>query len=883
MVTGTIYFQIHQPQWLHPGREQFLWDEKNKELLTRAVKELYIPTIDKLIELVQKQDMKFACGISGTFLEQAEKYHPILIDKIRDLFTRSHFEMLDESHYNSFAALFSDKTEHKKQVSLHRTKIRELFGVDATVVRYTERFFNNDIAKLVSEMGLKSMIADIPGNDVDKLYRAGDITVIPRDITLSRIPPEQIKGEYTEYINLIGNTHSNYFCLGFPLERIGQNRDFYFRFLKHLAKHKNIQMKIPNEMAGIDFEQLQVLDVTGFSINNWNKGDDATNQTHGLVVNDAQLSYMKRVESLEKEVREVGDPYLRNWRYFTAIDNLRLLNDSFAGNPYGNAVNAAYILSEKLTGFEYALKHHFNIIKERQRPTVLQCTPEPGDLPDSFGPLAKYVKGTIGGIGILFPSLVKGLQDRGWKVIIAAPNLKKRFEEKSGMTREQRIAMRYNTDPMDIELVNSPVFDYLWNPYEGDQAENAAVFQQKVAEDILLRRKSEAKGSFIVHGHDAMGGGLIVAKANARNIPVVQSVHSSHEIYIPRWRFGKLDNSIHERLFLLGDNVYSLATAIRNSWRTVMVSEGWLGDHLQGYHPDVIVPSTRKEIIEKHRYGAIDCIINSPSPERHPENSEYLKNPYQYFKHEAAELIAPFGPNDNLIEAKKRHLIAFQKETGLRVDPDAILLLYCARADRYQKSVHWVEDTAQGLINYFANRGISVQFGFVSEGVGKTYQERKKEEDILGRVAWLSNSTISYRSFNQPMDALGNAASHIGVGPSRFEPCGQNNIMSWLYGAIFIGTDTGGYHVNIEELRLAMNGATHDHGNGFKFRYDIGEFWNAMVRAVETIHQLKQNPGYYALNMKRIMEKTRLDFGIDKMIAAQIGVYENCLRYAHNL
>lgn len=888
MVLATIYFQMHQPFRLHPDRDRFLWDEKNKEISSQEAETIYLPTIDSLIGLIQRNEkIRFAWGMSGTFLEQAEQFNPTVLDKIKELFEKAgeRFELLDETYYDSFAALFADsnKREHKEQVSMQRTKIRELFGIDPLVVRYPERMFNNDIANLVADMGLNVMIADIPRNENDVLYLAKDtnVVVIPRDIVLSRVSPEELGKIPSAYVDMITKNHVGSVCLGFPLERIGTEncRNYYIEFLEALANHPNFEMKTPSELASVNSKQLPALDVPGFSTKTWQTHKDAEKDTNGLIRNEAQLDYMKRVESLEKIAREVGSHFLINWRCLTSIDNLKFLQESFEGNPYGSAIDAAYTLSQKLSAFDYSLDHRFQIIKERQTPTVMHVTGEPGDLPESMGPLASYVKACVGGVGILIPSLIQGIQDMGWKVVIAGPNLKRRFQTKAGMTDEEREALRYNTDPENIELVSDDAYANLWSTYEGDQEVNAGAFQLKVANEVLVRRKAQAKGPFIVHAHDAMGSGLVVAKANARNIPVVTSVHGSHEILIPMWRFGDLEQRVSNNLYVTSNNeVASLTTGIKACWIPIMVSPGWLGDHLLGNHPDVIYPPIRIEVIEKYKTGAVECIINCPHPDKYPENSKYLKNPKEFYTPEAAALIKPFGPNSNLIEVKRNFLKAFQIEMGLRQDPNAILLLYSARADRFQKSVHWVEEKAQPLVNYFADRGKSVQIAFLSEGVGKDYAQKKGEEDILTTIALQSNGGIAFKLFGHQWDALGNGAANIGIGPSMFEPCGQNDIMAWLYGAIFLGTDTGGYHDKIENLRLTMLGATQDHGNGLKFKYDKNEFWNKMVWGVQTIDMMRQTPEYYASNMKRIMEKTRVDYSIDKMIAADLAVYERCLR-----
>jgi len=43
MPIATFYFQLHQPFRLHPGRDKFLWDEKNKEIFEKVSEKNYLP------------------------------------------------------------------------------------------------------------------------------------------------------------------------------------------------------------------------------------------------------------------------------------------------------------------------------------------------------------------------------------------------------------------------------------------------------------------------------------------------------------------------------------------------------------------------------------------------------------------------------------------------------------------------------------------------------------------------------------------------------------------------------------------------------------------------------------------------------------------------
>ncbi len=52
------------------------------------------------------------------------------------------------------------RDEFKRQVEMHRQKIKELFNVVPTVFRHTELIYNNDLAYEIEQMGYKGILAE---------------------------------------------------------------------------------------------------------------------------------------------------------------------------------------------------------------------------------------------------------------------------------------------------------------------------------------------------------------------------------------------------------------------------------------------------------------------------------------------------------------------------------------------------------------------------------------------------------------------------------------------------------------------------------------------------------------------------------------------------
>jgi len=135
VVEQVLLFHFHEPFRLHPDRERFLWDEVNREVFLAHLDQIYFPVVKLLGDFLDRYpSFRFALGMSGTFLEQAEMYGRDLLTVCIELcqrgFREGRVEFVDETYYHSTVGLFrdADKREFRDQVALHRERIRTLFG-----------------------------------------------------------------------------------------------------------------------------------------------------------------------------------------------------------------------------------------------------------------------------------------------------------------------------------------------------------------------------------------------------------------------------------------------------------------------------------------------------------------------------------------------------------------------------------------------------------------------------------------------------------------------------------------------------------------------------------------------------------------------------------
>ena len=163
-----LYFQVHQPtrlrlyRFFDIGKDSHYYDDfANRTILRRVAQKCYLPMNQLMLELVTRYKGKFkiAYSISGSALEQFQRFAPDVLDSFKALAATGNVEFLAETYSHSLASLASD-SEFRHQVTKHAAKIEELFGVKPTAFRNTELIYSNAIGEMVYEMGYKTMLTE---------------------------------------------------------------------------------------------------------------------------------------------------------------------------------------------------------------------------------------------------------------------------------------------------------------------------------------------------------------------------------------------------------------------------------------------------------------------------------------------------------------------------------------------------------------------------------------------------------------------------------------------------------------------------------------------------------------------------------------------------
>ena len=163
-----LYFQVHQPTRLRQyrffdiGKDSHYYDDfANRTILKRIAQKCYLPMNELLLEVIKssKGKLKLAFSISGSALEQFDRYAPEVIDSFKALAETGSVEFLCETYNHSLASLGSAQ-EFKHQVTKHKEAVEKYFGITPKTFRNTELIYSDEIGKSVYELGFKTMLTE---------------------------------------------------------------------------------------------------------------------------------------------------------------------------------------------------------------------------------------------------------------------------------------------------------------------------------------------------------------------------------------------------------------------------------------------------------------------------------------------------------------------------------------------------------------------------------------------------------------------------------------------------------------------------------------------------------------------------------------------------
>ncbi len=353
MASVCFYFQVHQPLRIKRYRifdigidhdyfnDSSTFNLNNKKILRKVASKCYLPTNKVLLDLLKKYpEFKISFSFSGIFLHQIEKDFPEVLESFQKLVKTGQVEILSETYYHSLSFLYSKK-EFKKQVLLHKKKIKELFGVTPKVFRNTELIYSNEVAQTAEAMGFKGILAEgadhvLGWRSPNFLYRpkgTKSIKLLLKNYRLSDDIAFRFSSKdwnehpltapkFAKWVSEV-NGNGEVINLFMDYETFGEHQwedTGIFEFLKHLPgeilKHPDNNFVTPSE-AIKKYNAVAELDIPYYV--SW---ADTERDLSAWLSNAIQNDTISKVYSMEERVLKTKDKkIIEDWRRLQTSDH----------------------------------------------------------------------------------------------------------------------------------------------------------------------------------------------------------------------------------------------------------------------------------------------------------------------------------------------------------------------------------------------------------------------------------------------------------------------------------------------------------------------------------------------------------------------------------
>jgi alpha-amylase len=409
MAEICFYFQVHQPYRVKKysvfniGEDHDYFESpddrlSNKKIFHKVAKKSYLPTNKVILDLLkQHPEFKVSYSISGVFLEQAEEYAPEVIESFKKLVDTGRAELLDETYYHSLSFLYS-KDEFRRQVQLHRDKVKKLFGVEPKVFRNTELIFNNDVAAEVEKLGYHGILAEgvdhILGwrnpNFVYKPKGTEKIKLLLKNYRLSDDIAFRFSNRGWEGYPLTAETFSKWVHkvngnghlvnLFMDYETFGEHQwedTGIFEFLRHLPaevlKYRDNSFIMPTE-AVAKYDHADELDFPHFV--SWADSERDLSAWHS---NSIQQDAIQKIYSMEQDVLATADPkIIDDWRKLQTSDHFYYMCTKYFSdgdvhkyfNPYETPYESFITYMNVVADLNHRVKSH----KKKAKPATKRET-----------------------------------------------------------------------------------------------------------------------------------------------------------------------------------------------------------------------------------------------------------------------------------------------------------------------------------------------------------------------------------------------------------------------------------------------------------------------------------------------------------------------------
>ncbi|HSX06978.1 MAG TPA: glycoside hydrolase family 57 protein [Candidatus Saccharimonadia bacterium] len=312
----------------------------NERIAHKVAEKSYLPTNARLLQLLRDNpEFKLSLSITGTVIEQLEKWAPAALHSFQELTETGRVEIVAETYHHSLAFFYS-RAEFERQVKMHADKVKEVFGQTPKVFRNTELCYNNDVAYWADKAGYKAVLSEgwdpvLGWRSPNYVYRPAyteNIRLLMKNYKLS----DDIAFRFGDrgwsewpltadkFAHWLGaNQNATNFDLFMDYETFGEHQwesTGIFDFLAHLPgewlKNKHHTFMTVSEVADA-FEPVDVVDTP-----NTVTWADTERDLSAWLGNSMQTGSIQALYDLEDKVLATADlALIEDWRRLTTSDH----------------------------------------------------------------------------------------------------------------------------------------------------------------------------------------------------------------------------------------------------------------------------------------------------------------------------------------------------------------------------------------------------------------------------------------------------------------------------------------------------------------------------------------------------------------------------------
>lgn len=393
-----LYLHVHQPYRIKPysvfsiGHDHEYFnriddtDGNNERVFHRVADKSYRPMNGLLQRLLDDNPgFKVSLSITGDFIDQAERWAPDVIESFKRLVATGRVEIVGETYHHSLAFFYSTQ-EFEAQVTLHRQKIQELFGVTPTAFRNTELAYNDALAKWADGSGYKTILAEgwdpvLEWRSPNYVYRpegTDNIRLLMKNYRLSDDIAFRFSNQGWSQYPLTAEKFTAWtqdaagdaplLNLFMDYETFGEHQwadtgifAFFEEFIARWSQEgKGFQTVTEAGQGSQSAGVISMPDTVTWA--------DSERDLSAWLGNDMQREIAKNLYAMENDIIRSGDEELiRDWRYLQSSDLLYYLSTKWLDDgdvhtyfsPYGSPYDAFLYFMNVIRDLRWrVMKHH---------------------------------------------------------------------------------------------------------------------------------------------------------------------------------------------------------------------------------------------------------------------------------------------------------------------------------------------------------------------------------------------------------------------------------------------------------------------------------------------------------------------------------------------